>query len=161
MQQRVGDQNGLFVRFGVTDPISLKLPSPRDRFLTQKLEAMMRTKNLYETEEGQKRREHVLEELRKLLGEWVSEVATEQLGPSSGLLASITTDTQNDSTKLPSLTSFSSQARLFTFGSYRLGVVSPGGDIDALCVVPSFISREAFFEFFLAKLQQVRHLCRA
>lgn len=58
---------GPSVRFGVTDPINLKLPTPRDRFLTQKLENMMRSKKLYETEEGQKRREFVLEELRKLL----------------------------------------------------------------------------------------------
>lgn len=36
-----------------------------------------------------------------------------------------------------------------------MGVVNPGGDIDALCVVPNFVSRDAFFESFLAKLQQV------
>lgn len=58
---------GPLVRFGVTEPISLRLPAVRDRFLTQKLESMMKAKNLYETAEGQRVREFVLDELKKLL----------------------------------------------------------------------------------------------
>lgn len=136
---------GPAVRFGVTDPVNLKLPTAKDVVLTNKLEVMLRSENLYETPEGEQRRQFVLDELSKLLNEWVCEVYEEKaksLGgaPDDGSQAGLLLEKQ--------------QARLFTFGSYRLGVVTPGGDIDALCVVPNFVSRDAFFEFFVAKLQQ-------
>lgn len=42
-----------------------------------------------------------------------------------------------------------------TFGSYRLGIHTAGGDIDAVMVVPMHVTRKEFYESFGAYLASV------
>lgn len=44
--------------------------------------------------------------------------------------------------------------KITTLGSYRLGVVHPGSDIDTLCIAPPSVRREDFFASFVEQLHQ-------
>ncbi|KAL3128452.1 pap1p poly A polymerase [Cryptosporidium hominis] len=121
-------------QYGVTPPISEAMATPQDYKLTENLIIAMRQENLYESVEGMKKREYVLASLNKLVREWIYEASLEH--------------SMNEEEAL------SAGGGIFTFGSYRLGVVAAGSDIDTLCIAPRHISRESFFSFFLAKLQQ-------
>lgn len=48
--------------------------------------------------------------------------------------------------------------KIFTFGSYRLGVYGPGSDIDTLIVVPKHVTRDNFFDVFQKLLRKCPEL---
>ena len=114
--------------------LSLVDPLPDDLARTRELEATLRRRGLFEAPLESQRREQVLGRLDHLCKDWVKR-CTARKGMGEQMVMEANT-------------------KLFTFGSYRLGVHGPGADIDTLCVGPRHITREEdFFTHFVALLE--------
>ncbi|XP_074036270.1 poly(A) polymerase type 3-like [Leptinotarsa decemlineata] len=118
---------------GMTPAISVAGPEPSDLIKTKELEESLKLFDVFESEQELNQRIYILGKLYNLVKQWTKEVSmkrnmsesvAEQLG-----------------------------GKLFTFGSYRLGVHGKGADIDALCVAPRHISRVEFFSSFYELLK--------
>lgn len=120
--------------WGVTPPISLSGPTEKDLEITKALEEELRANNVFESPEEAKLREVVLGRVDALVKEFVYR-------------ASIKHGLSENAAR-------ASGGKIFTFGSYRLGVHGPGSDIDTLCVAPKHVQREDFFEIFEALLKE-------
>lgn len=112
-------------RLGITEPISLGGPTEYDVNKTRELEKFLQDVGLYESQEEAVSREEVLGRLDQIVKIWVKSISR-----AKGL---------NDQLVLEA------NAKIFTFGSYRLGVHGPGADIDTLCVGPRHATREEDF----------------
>ncbi|NXR18154.1 PAPOG polymerase, partial [Cinclus mexicanus] len=122
--------------YGLTSPISLAPPSDKDHIHTQKLIEAMKPFGVFEDQEELYHRTTVLGKLNNFVREWISELA--------------------ESKNLPPSITEQVGGKIFTFGSYRLGVHTKGSsDIDALCVAPSHVERSDFFQSFFEKLKNL------
>ncbi|KAI0722729.1 polymerase [Earliella scabrosa] len=119
---------------GVTPPISLAEPNLKEKEVTTTLREELRRQGCYESDEEAQMREIVLGRIAALVKKFVQTVSmarglTEAAANAAG-------------------------GKIFTFGSYRLGVHGPGSDIDTLCVVPKHVQREDFFDVFEHMLKE-------
>ncbi|KZT71564.1 Poly(A) polymerase [Daedalea quercina L-15889] len=119
---------------GVTQPISTSESSKREKEVTVTLMEELRRQGTFESEDEAKTREIVLARLTSLVKKFVTKV-----GVTRGMSEAAAS---------------AAGGKIFTFGSYRLGVHGPGSDIDTLCVVPKHVSREDFFEIFEDMLKE-------
>ncbi|XP_063934190.1 poly(A) polymerase type 3-like [Zophobas morio] len=107
---------------GITGPISLLKPNDYDLRLSSELEEALKDFGLFESKEEAELRQIVLGKLNELVKCWVFQVS-----------------------KRKGISDVNVGGKIYTFGSYRLGVHSKGADIDTLCVVPEHVDREDFF----------------
>ncbi|KAK7398831.1 hypothetical protein VNO78_10004 [Psophocarpus tetragonolobus] len=117
--------NGQQQRLGITEPISLSGPTEYDVIKTRELEKYLQDAGLYENQQEAAIREEVLGKLDQIVKIWVKTISRAK-GQNDQLVQE-------------------ANAKIFTFGSYRLGVHGPGADIDTLCVGPRQACRDEDF----------------
>ncbi|XP_061819086.1 poly(A) polymerase gamma [Nerophis lumbriciformis] len=119
--------------YGITSAISLAPPGDMDHQYTKKLCDAMKPFGVFEDEEELNHRLAVLGKLNNFVKEWIAEISELKNLPPSAISCV--------------------GGKIFTFGSYRLGVHTKGADIDALCVAPRHVERTDFFQSFFEKLK--------
>ncbi|XP_044163122.1 poly(A) polymerase type 3-like [Acropora millepora] len=119
--------------YGVTAPISMAEPKPEDIVLTKALEESLKSYGVFESEDELQHRMVVLIQLNTLVKKWIIDTSL--------------------SKNMPESIANSVGGKIFTFGSYRLGVHTKGADIDTLLVAPRNVDRGDFFGTFYETLK--------
>ncbi|KAI8072484.1 Poly(A) polymerase pla1 [Gongronella butleri] len=112
-------------QWGVSEPISLAYPTPLELKQTDAMVQALHDCGLFESDDDAKKRLMVLDKLDKLVKDFVYRV-----GKQKGLSDAAARQ---------------AGGKIFTFGSYKMGVHNAGADIDLLCVLPKHVDREDFF----------------
>ncbi|KAK0732826.1 Poly(A) polymerase central domain-containing protein [Apiosordaria backusii] len=113
--------------YGVTPPISTTLPTEAEKRLHQALHDELRAQGTFESRAETEARKKVIAQLEKITTAFVKKA---------------TAETQNSFMVREAI------GRVFTYGSYRLGVYGPGSDIDTLVVAPKHVTTEQYFRIF-------------
>lgn len=113
---------------GVTEPVSLAGADEKSLAASAALEQTLRDFGLFEPEDEARRRERVLGNLNVVVQKWITELSLKK-----GMDERLALD---------------AGCKIFTFGSFRLGVHGRGADIDTLLVVPRHVGRLEFFSDF-------------
>lgn len=115
-------------QWGLTPPMSNALPTQLDIDKNNELVEEMKKANIYETQEATNKRIATLKLLHAVNREFIKTVGRQQ-GMHESQVEQL-------------------GGKIFSYGSYRLGVHSPGSDIDTLTVSPRNVKREDFFNTF-------------
>ena len=121
---------------GTTPPVSLAFPSPEELERNREMEAYLVSRgDVYESEEGQRKRNQVIEKLSGIMVDWAHGI-----GLKKNLIDGSSANGGGIQLKI--------------FGSTRLGVHTPDADIDVLCIAPSFVERSDFFTSFCTMMRE-------
>lgn len=120
--------------FGTTAALSTAGPNPEDIEATACLEKSIERFNLFESKPAIHHRMSILAKLNAMVDTFIKDLSNSQ--------------------NIPHGISQRLGGRVQIFGSYRLGVHSPGADIDALCIAPQNVTRKEFFTVFTAILKR-------
>ncbi|KAK0711353.1 Poly(A) polymerase [Lasiosphaeris hirsuta] len=115
--------------FGVTPPISSALPTDEEKRANNALFRELRAQGTFESPVETQKRETVLKSLEKITDEFVKRAAMEKEPKNTFLIRG-------------------AHGRVFTYGSYRLGVFGPGSDMDTLVVAPKYVTVKQYFDIF-------------
>lgn len=124
--------------FGITGPVSTVGATAAENKLNDSLIQELKKEGSFETEQETANRVQVLKILQELAQRFVYEVSKKK-NMSDGMARD-------------------AGGKIFTYGSYRLGVHGPGSDIDTLVVVPKHVTREDFFTVFDSLLRERKEL---
>ncbi|KAI1000622.1 Poly(A) polymerase [Podosphaera aphanis] len=113
---------------GVTGPLSVTPPTESENQASNALIEELKRQNNYENAAETSKRQKVLNSLQLITEEFVRQVSRAQ--------------------GLPENLIKSAGGMVVTFGSYKLGVIGPGSDIDTLVVAPQNVTKEDFFRRF-------------
>lgn len=133
-KQQNSTENDKPKTFGMTSAISLSGPKPEDIQRTVELQKSLEPFDAFETEAELNHRMEILAKLNILVKTWVKDVSI--------------------SKNMPQQLAEKVGGKIYTFGSYRLGVHHKGADIDALCVAPRNIDRLDYFSSFFELLKK-------
>eukprot|EP01018_Ginkgo_biloba_P034821 Gb_24236 [translate_table: standard] len=129
-------------QYGVTKPISVLGPLELDLQKTLDLKKILVSVELYESNEHAALREEVLGQIDQIVKLWVKQITQDK-----GYIEHMVEE---------------SNTKVFTFGSYCLGVHGPTVDIDTLCVGLAYANQEEDFFILLhnilAKMLEVIEL---
>ncbi|XP_075212061.1 poly(A) polymerase hiiragi isoform X2 [Lycorma delicatula] len=128
-----GGVNNNLRTLGMTSAISLAGPKPIDIQRTVELEEALKPYNVCESDEELNHRMEILSKLNCLVKQWIKELSIAR--------------------NMPENVAEQVGGKIYTFGSYRLGVHHKGADIDALCVAPRHIDRSDYFTSFFEMLK--------
>ncbi|KAL7272501.1 polynucleotide adenylyltransferase [Rhizina undulata] len=120
-------------QYGVTPPISIAPPTDKEIERNTALIEELKKQGSFESQEESMKRVQVLNLLQSLTENFVKKVC---IGKG-----------------MPDHIVKNSGGKIFTYGSYRLGVFGPGSDIDTLLVTPAHITRHDFFTTLPPMLQ--------
>jgi len=127
-------RSGPPIRLGVTDPISLQESSEADWLVSERIQHELEVEFPTESAERMTHRQGVLREIERLFAFWTI---------ARSLEAGLTAEEAEQQ-----------KGKVTTLGSFRLGVVHPGSDIDTLCIAPPNVRREDLFNTFVGQLEQ-------
>ncbi|RSL59130.1 hypothetical protein CEP54_007407 [Fusarium duplospermum] len=115
--------------YGVTPPISAQLPTDAELRATDALLEELKRQKTFESQADTAKREEVLASIQTICNAFVRRVAEEKEPKNDVLIRN-------------------ARGKVFTYGSYRLGVYGPGSDIDTLIIAPKYVTRDDYFKYF-------------
>mmetsp|Transcript_7481 Transcript_7481/g.11020 ORF Transcript_7481/g.11020 Transcript_7481/m.11020 type:complete len:548 (-) Transcript_7481:23-1666(-) len=109
----------------INDVVDTSYPSQEDIELNTQLLNVLQSLDNFEPDEESRRRRLVLGKISEIFRDFCYQTILKKPGMNEEMAAA-------------------AGGKIFTFGSYRLGVHGPGTDIDILCVAPRYVTRDKF-----------------